>query len=222
LKELKHKTMPKLWTFGDSFTFGHGCNELCPSDTYQEYKSYKKKGDDIWPNILGRILDSEVMNFGKNGGSNEYILNTIIENYDSIHSDDYVVISKSFSTRMDIPIGNEWYSALGYMEVDEEVEVNASDSITEEERETLLNFQYLFRGNSLYKTRHDSWFDFIKNRLLIDKKVKSCIMWDVTNPPGVRDISEDTGGKIKDKHFSWKAHSQFSQYIYSKITPKLF
>ena len=29
--------MNTLWTFGDSMTFGHGCNETCHSNFKEEY-----------------------------------------------------------------------------------------------------------------------------------------------------------------------------------------
>jgi hypothetical protein len=41
--------MNTLHTFGDSFTFGHGCVENC---SFKEYYTYKKEDDDIWPNHL--------------------------------------------------------------------------------------------------------------------------------------------------------------------------
>lgn len=213
----------KLWTFGDSFTFGCGCNELCTSDTYQKYKEYKKKGDDIWPNLLGRELGNiEVKNFGKNGASNDYILNSIIENYDLIDSNDYVVISKTFSSRIQIPIDDRWSNIMGIDELSEEVKISDTKTITKEQYETILNFQYLFSNNKLYKKRQDEWFEFIKNRLIDDKKIKKCILWEVENLIGTRDITTDTEGKINDGHFSYRGHSQFSQYIYSKIENKLF
>ena len=44
--------MNTVWTFGDSFTFGYGCRKDCNSYTLDEYYSYKKNNDDIWPNHL--------------------------------------------------------------------------------------------------------------------------------------------------------------------------
>lgn len=209
-----------LWTFGDSFTFGHGCNELCTSNVYQQYKEYKKKGDDIWPNLLGRQLGvAEVKNFGKNGASNDYILNSIIQNYDSINSNDYVVISKTYYQRFQVPIMDNWVNILGVNELN--LDADLSDSITKEEYESILNFQYLFLDNTLYKKRQDEWFEFLKNRLINDKKVEKCFIWEIDKLIGTRDITTDTNGKIQDGHFSYRGHSQFSQYIYSKLKNKL-
>mgnify|MGYP000197365352 CR=1 FL=1 len=75
--------MSTLWTFGDSMTFGHGCNDECHSNIKEDYLLYKKEGDNIWPNHLGKLLNYKVNNFGKNGASNDYIFDSIIENLEA-------------------------------------------------------------------------------------------------------------------------------------------
>ena len=52
--------MNTLWTFGDSFTFGHGCRAGGPDEEY--YHNYKIKSDNIWPNHLGNMLNLKVKN----------------------------------------------------------------------------------------------------------------------------------------------------------------
>jgi len=59
--------MKTLWTFGDSFTFGHGCREDCNSGSYEKYKSYKSDNDDIWSNKLSKLLQMHLKNLGVNG-----------------------------------------------------------------------------------------------------------------------------------------------------------
>ena len=46
--------MNTIHTFGDSFTFGHGCVDNC---AFKEYYVYKKKDDEIWPNHLAHKMD---------------------------------------------------------------------------------------------------------------------------------------------------------------------
>ena len=213
--------MKKLWVFGDSFTFGHGCNDMCKSDTSEEYKFYKKEGDDIWSNHLGNLLNCEVVNLGKNGGSNDYILNSIIENYNNILKNDYVVIGKTFPSRMDVPVNNKWESALNYRELHDDVRLVSNDEIDDDSYISLLNFQYHFLGNPLYKKRQDSWFLFLRDRFLYDMGVNSCIIWDVTEQLRFDTIKNDTNGKINDTHYSYKGHLQFSNYIYSKIQNRM-
>ena len=207
-----------LWTFGDSFTFGHGCNSECPTDTYKEYKSYRNPGDDIWPNHLGKILNCEVKNFGKNGGSNDYILNSIIENYDSIAENDYVVIGKTYPARMNIAINDRWENVLGYGEITDNVRVTSTE-IGDGLYDTILNFQYYFSNNPLYKKRHDTWFEFLHNRLIHDKKLKKCIIWNVPSTilNSFGTIKTATNGKLTDTHFSYSGHLKFANHIYSKM-----
>ena len=212
--------MRTLWTFGDSFTFGHGCSDKCTSDTYDEYKSYKKSEDDIWSNHLGKILNCNVKNFGKNGASNDYILNSIIQNYNSIQKNDYVVIGKTFPVRMDVPIKGEWKSALSHREIRHLKTSINRDDLSQTVYDAVLNFQYFFSNNPLYKTRQDEWFQFLYNRLVDDKKVKQCLIWSVPELVQLGEfntIRNATNGKVKDGHFSFEGHLRFSKYIYSKM-----
>jgi hypothetical protein len=105
-----------LWTFGDSMTFGHGCNDKCVSETKEEYLPYKKEGDDIWSNHLGKLLDYEIKNLGKNGISNDYIFDTVIDNFDNIGVNDVVVINTTLYGRMDVPIGDSLCNVLSSYE----------------------------------------------------------------------------------------------------------
>ena len=90
-----------LWTFGDSFTFGHGCRPDAPTNEY--YYNYKSESDDVWPNLLGQKLNVEVKNLGKCGVSNDFIIDSIIDNFDMIKPNDVVIIGKSFYQRFDVP-----------------------------------------------------------------------------------------------------------------------
>ena len=51
--------MNKLWTFGDSFTAGHGCKE---TDEY--YKKYYKEGDKLWAELLADEMGLTSTNIG--------------------------------------------------------------------------------------------------------------------------------------------------------------
>ena len=96
--------MNTLWTFGDSFTFGHGCRLDGPLSEY--CLNYKKEGDDIWPNHLGKLLNLNVKNYGKCGASNDFIIDSIINNWDSFKENDYVIIGISYHNRFDVPIND--------------------------------------------------------------------------------------------------------------------
>ena len=101
--------MNKLWTFGDSFTAGHGC-----TPEWEYYKKYYKEGDKLWSQHLANELNLELVNLGKNGASNDQIIDLIIINYDKISINDTIIIQKSFPSRFDVPNmnieGDEWVS----------------------------------------------------------------------------------------------------------------
>ena len=99
--------MSRLWTFGDSFTAGHGCKmfpHTTPNTTYyKKYQNYIDETKKIWPEIVADFLGIELNNMGKNGITNEKILDYLLLNYQKIKQDDYVIIQTSTSGRYDFP-----------------------------------------------------------------------------------------------------------------------
>jgi hypothetical protein len=106
--------MNTIHTFGDSFTFGHGCVENC---TFNGYYAYKNDNDDIWPNYLAKKLGMNVINYGKSGFCNEQIFDSIVRNFDSIQENDIVIIEKTYHNRLSVPTDSEWVSALSDNEI---------------------------------------------------------------------------------------------------------
>ena len=205
--------MNTLWTFGDSFTFGHGCRPGGPDDTY--YYNYKKEYDDIWPNHLGKILNLEVKNLGKCGASNDFIIDSIIDHYDYIKEGDYVIIGTTYHNRFDAPTPHSLSLETIFWEF-KDLENFAADE--KEEMEALINFQYHFADNELYKKRHLKRFDFL-HKLLKEKKTTTFI-WNVDfmhSTTRFEKIAEATKDEIKDYHFSFKGHKDFADMLYKKL-----
>jgi hypothetical protein len=201
--------MNTLWTFGDSYTFGHGCRIDGPEPEY--CIDYKKEGDDIWPNHLGKMLNLEVKNFGKCGASNDFIIDSIINNWDLIQKDDFVIIGITFHTRIDTPYGDTLESP--YLDTTEK-----DTPYNKEEFETLVNFHYYFTNSNLYKYRFLKRFKFLK-KLLLQKNIK-IYMWDIksfTTDTKFEKISTATNNKFPDGHFSFKGHKNFADMIYKKL-----
>lgn len=198
--------MHKLWTFGDSNTAGHGCH---PTDEY--YETYFKFGDSIWPVWLSEKLNVELRNFGKNGSSNDTIIDTIIGKWEDINRGDYVFIGMTHPHRFDVPINNQFESVV------HDFSKNISNiNLTKEQFETIINFQYHFSDNILYKNRQIKRFEWIK-KLLIQKECKLVILWNVqTDLKGLQTIKDDTDGKIVDYHLSFKSHKLLSEIFYKK------
>jgi len=218
--------MATLWTFGDSHTAGDGCLKHLPirncGTTY--FDEYKEPDSDIWPTLLGRAIGCHVKNLGRSGASNDYILDSIIDNFDMIEPDDIVIIGKSFHQRFDIPdlIENRFNTQYA-----EAILLNYKDlksgqcNRNEVEIETILNYCVLFSDHSLFKERQDKRFNFIKKQL--SNKVSKLLMWGVGDTvlmQRIETILQHTKGKVKDGHFSYNGHKLLSEIFYKKIFEK--
>lgn len=205
--------MNTLWTFGDSFTFGHGCRPDGPLTEY--YNNYKTESADIWPNLFGNMLNIEVQNFGKCGVSNDYIIDSIIDNWDFFKKNDFVIIGITWHHRFDVPLDNKLISIFP----DSDILTFPHETFYKKEQlETIINFQYYFSDNQLYKTRYLKRFNFLNN-LLKEKKINT-FLWDVhfyQHSNRFEKIADATNEKIKDYHFSFKGHRDFANMLYKKL-----
>jgi hypothetical protein len=217
--------MATLWTFGDSFTAGAGCvdNEPLINGGYNYYNVYKKPDSDIWPNILGKTIGYTVKNIGKSGASNDYILDSIIDNFYMIEPNDIVIIGKTFHQRFDVPRLNsdefhtQWAEELHLQSIDLKQNKYQKDRI---EIETILNYSILFSDHKLFKERQDKRFDFIKT--LLNDKTYKILIWDVLDVVNgkIETIRQHTKGEIKDYHLSFNGHKLFSEFLYKKLYGK--
>jgi hypothetical protein len=211
--------MNTLWTFGDSYTFGAGCRfdspiYLSDGDSSEYYDNYKTEYDDIWPVHLGKMLNLEVKNFGRCGASNDYIIDSVIDNWDFIQENDVVIIGITFHNRIDTPYGDTLESP--YFDKDT---TEKDTPYSKEEFETLVNFHYYFTNNSLYKHRFLKRFKFLE-KLLLQKNIKT-YLWNVTTFTTItrfEKISTATNNKICDQHFSFTGHRNFADMMHKKIT----
>jgi hypothetical protein len=212
--------MNTLHTFGDSFTFGHGCVENC---SFKEYYTYKKEDDDIWPNHLAKRLEMNISNYGKTAFCNEQIFDSILKNFDSIKENDIVIIEKTYHNRLSVPNDSQWVSTLSIDYTSNLYWKNKlKNFFSKEEVETLINFQYYFSPKKLYEKRNNDRFNFIKKILVDNIKVKDCIIWDM---PKVYDSFESiktaSNNKFLDWHFSFNGHKQFTEYIENIVNKKI-
>jgi hypothetical protein len=214
--------MGTLWTFGGSFTNGDGCIKTkgIRDGDLKYYNEYKKSDDDIWPNILGKTIGFNVKNIGKSAASNDYIIDSIIDNFDMIESNDVVVIQKTFYQRFDIPKldGSKFMTQSGEELSLLSIDLNKNKSNKNKlEIETILNYGVLFSDNLLFKQRQDKRFNFIEKQLR--NKINKILIWDADSDlrKSIETISQHTNGKIKDYHFSFNGHKSFSEFLYKKL-----
>lgn len=107
--------MNKFWTFGDSFTAGHGCKYDASgafSNNFENY--YKKLYDDyidiskkIWPEIVADKLNMELANYAKNGMTNESIADITLKHIPDMKIGDIVILQTSTFGRYEFPFLKE-------------------------------------------------------------------------------------------------------------------
>tara|TARA_B100000085_G_scaffold278821_1_gene301174 strand:+ start:239 stop:982 length:744 start_codon:yes stop_codon:yes gene_type:complete len=226
-----------LHLFGDSFTYGTGCNM---GDEY--YERWRNIGDAMWGEILAHKLSAQYKNYGIQGASNDYIFDSIINPtiWDTIKKDDIVIIGKSFTARFDIPDNlDETSTRLDSINTAEmtklidslhpdkfkgkewdKLEVNPMFKNYNHKREqmlkTVVNWHHWFSWNDLYKKRHDLRFDYIE-KMLVEKGCK-VIIWGIESDFGnLETIARHTKNQIADGHWSFKAHRIVANTFYERI-----
>ncbi len=212
--------MNNLWTFGCSFTHGDGTLE---HDLYNQ--KYKLKSDDLsWNHLLSRKINYDLKNRGLPGVSNDTIIDTIIKNWEFVSAGDVVIIGKTWSHRFDFPKENNSreVKSIVYRGGEKDVQKWFNDAtiglFTNEQIETIKMFSVEFATQRAYSIRHDFRLNFLKERLVKDRGVKICYIWDVE---GLWEkfelIVNATAGEIVDHHWSFKGHKDFCSYLENQI-----
>lgn len=205
--------MNNLFVFGCSFTHGNGC---LPHEVYTE--KYKKSEDDlIWPAYIAKKLNLKLFNLGMGGVGNDYIMDTIMQNFDLIGEGDIVIIQKTFSHRFDICAKDEAGKEIW------ETITPTSEFILKEKGYSKNDIIHLMHTLSIIDSdlNNDRWierFEFFKKIIEIHKKVKCCILWDLEAGYHIkweRIVDVDSG--INDGHWSFKGHRMFANEILEKI-----
>lgn len=91
-----------LWTYGCSFTADYSPLDNDPPNTYDLYKKWRGGTlPDVWPTILGQLMNMNVQNKGEGATGNDKIFMQFCDSSDSINRGDIVIIG--------------WTSILRYM-----------------------------------------------------------------------------------------------------------
>ncbi len=82
---------------------------IVSGDSFTDYRYTNTHGFPVWPDILGEMLDMEVINMGNCGSGNEYIYGSIIDHLPKESSIGLVVAMWSESCRLDfeLPLNKE-------------------------------------------------------------------------------------------------------------------
>ena len=158
-------------------------------------------------------MELDLINIGMGGYSNDKILDSIIQTYDTINKDDVVIIEMSFHHRYDIP--NKLNNSLIT------IAPNPSNLlINEYSKKEIENITYVstLMESNLFKNRNINRFNFIKDILLKTKKVNKCLIWDVeTEINRFEKIIDVTNNEIIDHHWSYRGHRNFSNEILNRL-----
>lgn len=197
-----------LWVFGDSHTSGHGC-----TPQFEYYQKYYKEGDKTWPEHLAEYLNTDLVNKGRGGSSNDMILDSIIDSFNDIEKDDIVVIGKTYSHRFDVPQNGQLIPV--FRDWEECAPNGVVSQFTQEEIEVIVDFQYHFMNSPLFDLRWDKRYEYIKGTL--ENGGCKVVVWDV-NKELIRmeTIFGATKGKVDDYHMSFQGHKDFFIYMWNK------
>ena len=210
----------KIWFFGDSFTKGDGC---IPNNDSPYYDDYPNKRGKIWTTLVSEHFKMKEMNCGESGASNTWILNTILDNLHLIDKNDYVIISDTRPSRFLIPRvhdGEISNFSPGQEEVWDFHIKNRKDAIKplewEDMKKTLINFTWYFQEEYI-----DLWENYYTNRFnniikFFEKNNIRNTFWSYKlwyERQLEFELIVDDIPFIKNEHWSWKGHYDFSNWI---------
>tara|TARA_Y100001938_G_C8013896_1_gene391520 strand:- start:324 stop:1037 length:714 start_codon:yes stop_codon:yes gene_type:complete len=227
--------MSNIWYFGDSYTHGVGCR---PGDEYYE-KHPPKDNDRLWVDIVSDELNLNQERNPRYGmGANPYILSLFINHIPKMMDNDIVVISDSNPDgvlsydKNKNKVGSVNSGTFWDQKFDKYFD---GDNYYQHKQTTWHDYlEWSNDPNKMvivdYSKEHfapyrDQWAEWYFNQVwsiskeLIKRNVKvyfwSYKQWFSDNSPYQLIVDHDI--EIKDGHFSWLGHRQFSKFIINKI-----
>tara|TARA_Y100000004_G_C8870852_1_gene393222 strand:+ start:140 stop:865 length:726 start_codon:yes stop_codon:yes gene_type:complete len=236
--------MNNIWFFGDSFTHGRGCR---PGDEYYE-KYLPKENDKLWVDIVTEKLNLNQKRNPRYGmGANPYLLSLFINDIPSMLDNDIVVISDSnpdgvlsYDKKKDkvgsVNSGTFWDQKWNkYFDTSDvknksfnyhHKQTTWHDYLEwSDDPKKMILVDYSKEHFAPYKDKWSEWyFTQIKSLSieLIKRNIKvyfwSYKEWFKDDSPYQLIVQQDND--IKDGHFSWLGHRQFSEFILNKLNSK--
>jgi hypothetical protein len=206
--------MPRLVTFGCSYTFGHGLVDcfMPPTNPGLHPSSY------AWPNLLAKKLGYECLNLSNPGSGNFEILMRILQT--SFEKDDLVITQFSFFNRY------EFYRMTDKIKQGERIPFDS-----EIFKEILSESSDRYLG--AYKNYWDNWLAIKLVELFLDsKQIKNCFYISDVNDSapepsilemknfirGIKTYRLDKG--LDNSHPGPKSHETQADILYNSIIKK--
>jgi len=208
-----------IWFFGDSFTAGDGCIKDRPIDG-QYLKEYPK--GILWTQGVADHFRMNIKNMSTGGASNDWIINSLINELPNIQPNDIVVFQLSFPERFQL-IDKYDKNYTNFIPTDF-VELDNPNNITLDKDDKKYN-QELYEALRVYLIEyriqhHDILIDYQRNqaqKLLkkIEESGVQTLLWDISNRPSLETIDDVIGNG--DKHWSWGGHKTWMNICISLL-----
>ena len=209
-----------IWTFGDSFStiwekmYGVGIQ-------YKKYKGYQPK---IFSDYLATLLNTDVNQCGIGGVDNNTIFECIINNIDTITTNDIVIIGWTDPSRFRVEKNNKWVTirhVKSELELHKFIDTNTLEQLC------------VNRMSGLYWDEIVNWSKLLTN--IFELKGIKVIFWspfalrtdihlkkqllpkDWYIGTSLNRLREETNNVINDDHFSESGHKELADIFYNKL-----
>lgn len=205
--------------FGDSFTYGQGCNV---GEQYYErtYDGTQK----TWVELLSEHLEDDYVNHARPGISNQRILDILVHQLYSIKPNDTVVLCRGGDSRLLVPdinkLGNPiHHNIVIHMFIDRLFQFKELDDTYYNSLKSFIENVWIPSLDSVSNRYNELYSGFIKHFEL--NKIK-CIYWNleehtIKDNKAIYSIISDEHTDIDDSHWSWKGHTEFFRFIKTQI-----
>tara|TARA_B110000483_G_scaffold177195_1_gene209542 strand:+ start:11 stop:685 length:675 start_codon:yes stop_codon:yes gene_type:complete len=201
----------KIWFFGDSFTYGDGCVENRPPNG--EYYKIKPHGV-LWREGVADHFKMGAINRSIGGASNDWIINSLIDELLNIQPNDIVVVGITWPERFQIidKKNNEHRNVIAhhFTELPETstLVLDHKDRKYNKELFELLNMffiEYRVQHGPLLKKYQ--WNQALKILKKLEQSNVKFLLWDLKVLWDYETIDDVIGNG--DRHWSWKGHNDW-------------
>jgi hypothetical protein len=230
--------MNKLHTFGCSYTQDFNDNKI---EAYIDYCNFRGGTFPLtWPEILSNKLNLSLKNYGKGGGGNNLIFQTLCNNINEIKKDDIVIIQWTYVHRymwVDIKKNNWNHFGAGPLNGDNSISETTHEEISYNRTHPLyVNqiYEWMKLIDVLSKSIGFELYYWSGDRDVLypldesEKKNKKYLLGDLKIPRyetifaeifklGGKTIKEETNNLVNDLHFGESAHKIMGELFYNHI-----
>ena len=218
--------MGKLWTFGDSFTYGSGLHGFMPEDIFWYGQSFSEY---IFPKLVANHLDLVLENHGMPGENNLAIIREILKFVPEITPQDVVIIGLTCPARYPVFTGKDTtftisgdvlYKIVEALKSGKETPIWAGvliDTYSIDELQIILDY-YLTVMPRFFDQAYLQHLESIQSiqKLFLNRGIK-CLIWDRTTWESFENIETWTRGlgdrQVYDGHWSPNGNLKFAEIV---------